>query len=106
MSELAIRLNVTKGAITQLARRLEVKGAIKRIPHPNDKRAALLTLTDAGIRAYRAHETIRSQFYEMLFMQLGPHHLTSFEQGVDIAISLLQNMFKAGEGDERDESNR
>ena len=48
MSELAHRLKVTQGAVTQTAARLEKKGYIIRIKEPSDKRVNRIVLTKLG----------------------------------------------------------
>ncbi|WP_334073085.1 MarR family winged helix-turn-helix transcriptional regulator [Paenibacillus sp. A14] len=63
MSELASRLGVTKGAVTQLIGRLVSKQLVRRSPHPQDSRAVLLSLTESGRNAYRAHERVHQSFY-------------------------------------------
>src|SRR4051812_39595452 len=52
--ELAGHLGVTKQAAVQLAEELEQSGYIRRQPHPHDRRARVLTLTDQGWATIRA----------------------------------------------------
>lgn len=79
MSELAARLQVTKGAVTQLIARLEAKGLVRRTPHPADSRATELVLTELGIVAYEAHEETQRQFYEELREVLTEDEIAVFE---------------------------
>ena len=53
MSEMAERLHVTRGAVTQMADRLERKGYVVRVKAPGDKRQTMVSLTEKG-RALRA----------------------------------------------------
>ena len=48
MSELANRLNVTQGAVTQMATRLEKKGYVMRQKDSQDKRVTIISLTEKG----------------------------------------------------------
>ena len=48
MSEMAARLNVTQGAVTQMVTRLEKKGYVVRTKALFDKRQTMVTLTDRG----------------------------------------------------------
>ena len=48
MSELANRLNVTQGAVTQMATRLEKKGYVVRQKDTEDKRVTTISLTEKG----------------------------------------------------------
>lgn len=79
MSELAARLQVTKGAVTQLIARLEGKGLVHRTPHPVDSRATELALTELGVIAYDAHEETQRQFYQELLEVLTEDEIAVFE---------------------------
>lgn len=46
--EIAAHLGVTKQAATQLLAELEGRGYVRRTPHPTDKRARLVSLTERG----------------------------------------------------------
>lgn len=48
MSEVANRLNVTQGAVTQMATRLENKGYVIRQKDIQDKRVTTISLTEKG----------------------------------------------------------
>lgn len=48
MSEMAERLNVTRGAVTQIANRLEKKGYVVRTKDHDDKRQTTIVLTKKG----------------------------------------------------------
>ena len=47
--ELGTRLSLTSGAVTMLVDRLEQAGWVQRRPHPNDRRAVLLTLSERAV---------------------------------------------------------
>ena len=55
MSELAQKLEVTQGAVSQLAARLEKKGYVVRSKCSEDKRQILATLTKKGEDLYASH---------------------------------------------------
>lgn len=65
MSELAERLEVTAGAISQLALRMEQKGYVQRHNHAEDKRVNIVTLTEKGEALYREHEALDNKNYEI-----------------------------------------
>lgn len=48
MSEVANRMNVTQGAVTQMATRLEKKGYVIRQKDTQDKRVTTISLTEKG----------------------------------------------------------
>jgi DNA-binding MarR family transcriptional regulator len=50
VSELASAFNITASGITQLVTSLEEQGHISRRMDPEDRRAVLVSLTDAGLR--------------------------------------------------------
>lgn len=51
VEELRSGLDITAGAASKLAARLERGGLIRRLPHPSDGRASLLVLTPRGTSA-------------------------------------------------------
>lgn len=89
MSELAARLGVTKGAITQLIDRLEAKELVMRSPHPSDSRSSLLSLTEIGKEAYKAHEAVHAAFYDLLKSQLTEEEIKTFEKSINILNKML-----------------
>ncbi|NNH03056.1 MarR family transcriptional regulator [Microbacterium ulmi] len=48
MSELGARLGLDKSSISGLVQRAETRGLVERFPSPDDGRAVLVRLTDAG----------------------------------------------------------
>lgn len=91
MSELASRLGVTKGAVTQLIGRLVSKQLVRRSPHPQDSRAVLLSLTDSGQSAYLAHEQMHQTFYRELSEQLTKEEMLIFETSIQKLIEFMQD---------------
>lgn len=55
ITEVANRLEVTLGAASQMATKLEKKGLVFRSPDPEDRRRTMVSLTEAGIRLYQEH---------------------------------------------------
>lgn len=55
MSALASRLGITKGAISQTAKKLEEKGYLERVNGEGNHKTVFLRLTDAGTRAFGWH---------------------------------------------------
>jgi len=91
MNELAARLNITKGAVTQLVAKLENKVLVERTPHHSDSRATVLSLTDGGKEAYRAHEEAHLKFYGELQEQLSEEEIKIFEKCIDTLINVIRN---------------
>ena len=63
VSELAARLGVTHGAVSQLAGRLEKKGLVQRTANPKDRRQSIVRLTDAGKELCRRHQAADRRNY-------------------------------------------
>jgi len=56
MSLIASRLGITKGALSQTVKKLEVKGYLERYTEDGDKKTTYLRLTEAGKAAFAWHE--------------------------------------------------
>lgn len=89
MSELADQAGLTRRNLTTLADGLEHDGLIRRVAHPDDRRATLLELTDAGWQA--AEQSLTHRFAEIaaLFDALSA---TQREQLSDILATLTGAM--------------
>ncbi|QJD88283.1 MarR family transcriptional regulator [Cohnella herbarum] len=90
MSELAARLEVTKGAVSQLIVRLEAKQLATRSPYPHDSRGVLISLTEKGKEAYKAHEEVQLQFYDQLRSRLSRQEIEIFETCIEKLNEFLQ----------------
>ena len=55
VSDVSTRLNITMPSVTKLIQELEQLGLVTKQPDPNDKRAALLCLTEDGIKCVTKH---------------------------------------------------
>jgi DNA-binding MarR family transcriptional regulator len=90
MNELAARLGVTKGAVSQLIVRLEAKQMVTRSSYPHDSRGVLISLTENGKKAYMAHEEVHLQFYDQLRSQLSQQEIEIFEKCIEKLNEFLQ----------------
>ena len=66
---LAKELGITKGAVSQIIRKLERKGIIKRNIDINNRSKYLLTLTTKGLHAYHQHEKLH-QSVNLAYMHI------------------------------------
>lgn len=89
MGQLAERLGITKGAVTQLIDRLEGKELVLRTSHPVDSRAVLISLTKKGELAFQAHESMHQQFFQKLSKELDNKEIAIFEKGLQIFTEVL-----------------
>ena len=58
MSDIAQRLVLSPGGATKVIDRLEEMGCVQRIPDPDDRRATLVEITDAGREAVKRNRKI------------------------------------------------
>lgn len=70
MSEIAKRLGVTHGAVSQIAARLEKKDLIRREKDPADRRQTVVMLTEAGQALYQRHLEYDKKQYQVIGSQL------------------------------------
>ena len=77
---LALRLGMTKGAVTKLADRLIAKGFVGRAPNPDDKRAQTLRLTPAGSRKVPALAALADENDAEFFGYLGRSERETLER--------------------------
>lgn len=90
MSELAARLAVSKGAVTQIISRLEGKGFVRRVPHLTDFRAIIVSLTKTGLLAYQAHKELDQSFYRKISMQMTPQEIEIFRTCIEKFCKILR----------------
>lgn len=55
---IAFHLGVTKGAISQMVKKLEKKGLVKKVHTPENKKDIMLELTDFGREAFDWHRSL------------------------------------------------
>jgi DNA-binding MarR family transcriptional regulator len=72
MNEVSAWLEVTPRNVTKLVDGLEAEGLVVREPHPNDRRATLLRLTDEGLRVCRESALADRAAVVWLFERLSP----------------------------------
>ena len=62
MTGLAVKLHITKPAVTHLVDRLEKKQCLRRLPHPKDRRVSLLAIQPKGEKIVREMQTFILNF--------------------------------------------
>ncbi len=58
LTSIASHLGVTKGAISQMVKKLEKKGLVKKVHIPGNKKDIVLELTDFGKEAFEWHRSL------------------------------------------------
>ncbi|RZU49381.1 MarR family protein [Krasilnikovia cinnamomea] len=66
ISELAVRLEVTKQAAAQIVDDMQRRGYVRRTPDPHDRRAQRLELTDRGAAALAAARQFHQRYERRL----------------------------------------
>ncbi len=61
ISSVAEKLGITKGAVSQIARKLQNKGMLIKETDSTNQRRVLLRLTREGEKAYSAHEAMHEE---------------------------------------------
>lgn len=72
MCVLGDELCVTARGVTSLVDGLEAEGLVRRQPHPTDRRATLVDLTDAGREWVQERSEAHAEHSAALFAQLDP----------------------------------
>lgn len=93
MSDLSRALLVSNGNATAVVDRLEKDGLAKRVQSETDRRAVLVTLTDAGRHEFEAQAEAHATEVDMLFAGLDENDLDA-----------LRNIIWKIEGDDHDTS--
>src|SRR5919106_2673364 len=101
---LAATLKVSPRNVTGLVDALEAGSFVTRGPHPRDRRATLVTLTDRGRRTMTEMEQQRRQIAAELAADLDPAQLEALRQGLDSVAARLQVLTQAPTKNQRDRS--
>ena len=83
---LARSLGVTKGAASQLIKKIENKGLVSKYKDPKDDKTVLLGLTKLGKKAFDGHEIFHAK-HDAVMMQLVselPHDKVTFLREISL----------------------
>lgn len=92
ITELASIEHVTQPAITLLVNRLAERGWVRRVADPSDRRAVLVSLTEAGEVAFAQ---LRAEYREMVraeMAMLGDEDLEALARSVEIIDRLIERL--------------
>jgi DNA-binding MarR family transcriptional regulator len=89
---LAEALGVTPRAITGLVDALEGDGFVTREPHPDDRRATLVTFTTRGQRAADTLERDHRELARQLFGDMPATTFRGFTRGLDELLARLREL--------------
>ncbi|HEU0100979.1 MAG TPA: MarR family transcriptional regulator [Mycobacteriales bacterium] len=94
---LATALQVSPRNVTGLVDALVAGGFVTRQPHPNDRRATLVTLTDLGARTMSGMERDREHFAAELLADLDEDALAQLGRALDAVTARLHHSARAAE---------
>lgn len=94
---LADALGVTPRNVTGLVDALEGTGHVTRQPHPVDRRAILVTLTDHGTEVTTQMQKGQEHFARLLFADLSDRRLDALQQGLAHVLRRLRELVPKGE---------
>ena len=92
---LAQALRVTPRAVTGLVDALVDSGFVTREPHPDDRRATLVTFTKRGEKTANALERDHIEFARKLFGDLPETTYRGFTRGLDTVLGRLRELLDA-----------
>lgn len=88
ISALAVRMGVTKGAVSQTAAKLEKKGYLEKYSREGDKKTILLRLTGRGEEAFAWHRC----YHEQMDQILASHLATLTQRDREHLLTLLSGL--------------
>lgn len=91
-SELAKVLGVTPRNVTTLIDALERAGFVLRSAHPTDRRATMLSLSEAGAAEVRRLQNDMTELANMLFANVSPADLETFSTVIGEAALKLSTL--------------
>jgi DNA-binding MarR family transcriptional regulator len=87
---LADALGVSPRNVTGLVDALEATGFVRRAPHPQDRRATLVTFTDHGARIAAGLSRGKDELAGVLFDDMAPERYACFVEGLTEVLTALR----------------
>jgi DNA-binding MarR family transcriptional regulator len=94
---LATALDVSPRNITGLVDGLEASGHVERAPHPTDRRATLVTLTQLGLAVMQQMVAQREQMADDLVAELAPAEREALGAGLEKLANRYETMLAVRE---------
>lgn len=94
--DLARALDVAPRTVTGLVDALEDTGFVARRPHPTDRRATLVALTDHGAEVAATLAAGQVEFADQLFGGIEPGELAAFVRTLGATVERLRGLLEAG----------
>lgn len=91
MSQISDLLRVSNGNVTGIVDRLSEEGLAQRVAVPGDRRAALVTLTEAGMTAFDAYAATHERWIDEMLGGLGDGDVAGMATGLERLIETLED---------------
>ena len=91
VNELASKMKVTPGAISQLLAKLEQQQYIVRSINPESCREIIVTLGEKGTDLYQAYEKIDQKIVNEYYSKLSPEVIKQFEYAVNELYTIVMS---------------
>jgi DNA-binding MarR family transcriptional regulator len=89
---LAQRAGITKQAISQLVRELEVRGYVEQVPDSTDTRAKIVRLTKRGVALHAASAEVRLEMQSVALAKLGKVRVSRLRRDLIELAAALEEM--------------
>lgn len=93
---LAEALDVSARNVTGLVDALEQTGFVVRRPHPEDRRATLVTLTEQGAAVFEEMGRGHEELARVLFAEMPADELDGLVRGLDSVLTVLRAVVPEG----------
>ena len=94
VNELAIRLNVSKSAVSRTVEDLVGKGYLARKPNPKDRRYVEIELTETGQQTYREIQQTSQRYFEAIIAAIPADKRPAALEGVRLFSTAMQQVFQ------------
>lgn len=98
--DLARLCDVTPRNITGLVDGLEESGHVRRTPHPTDRRAVIVELTESATKTMAQMQREHAELNETLLSAVAPADRAALERGVSAIATHLENLVEEAAGEQ------
>ena len=95
--EIANALDVSGKNVSMLVDALEKHDYVQREPHPDDRRAVLVTLSDSARELMSTMQREHAELAATLVASVAPEDLASLERGIGAIVTRLTELVSAAE---------
>ncbi len=89
-TELALRLGVTRSAISQIVKRLEEQGVVTRVPDDVDRKIAYIELTKSALKEYEADMADCADFIGRVVARFGKEKFEEMCERITQFVELIK----------------